>query len=153
MKCKVSLLVSEFDSYWVPYVSSSPYWSGLEYTGHIYCWDPSFGDESKYKLWKVKFPRYLTFQPIKVTIWIMDNSTVFAKLIQYLDDRSSSYVMRDAKNNGQKTMIMLRAILNKSWRQHPQGTNYTATCLPSQKLSKSDEPDMQDTAGEAETSS
>ena len=31
----------------------------------------------------------------------------------------------------------------------PQGTNYTATCLPSRKLSKLDEPDMQDTAGEA----
>ena len=35
----------------------------------------------------------------------------------------------------------------------PQRNNYTATCLPSQKLSKLDEPDMQDTAGEAETSS
>ena len=35
----------------------------------------------------------------------------------------------------------------------PQGTNYTATCLPSWKLSKLDEPDMQDTAGEAGTSS
>ena len=35
----------------------------------------------------------------------------------------------------------------------PQDTNYTATCLPSRKLSKLDEPDMQDTAGEAETSS
>ena len=34
-----------------------------------------------------------------------------------------------------------------------QGTNYTATCLPSQKLSKLDEPDMQGTAGEAGTSS
>ena len=34
-----------------------------------------------------------------------------------------------------------------------QGTNYTATCLPSQKLSKLDEPDMQDTAGEAGMSS
>ena len=34
-----------------------------------------------------------------------------------------------------------------------QGTNYTATCLPSRKLSKLDEPDMQDTAGEASTSS
>ena len=40
---------------------------------------------------------------------------------------------------------MLRAILNKSWRQHSQGTNYTATCLP---LRKPDEPDMPDTAGE-----
>ena len=35
----------------------------------------------------------------------------------------------------------------------PQGTNYTATYLPSRKLSKLDEPDMQDTAGEAGTSS
>ena len=34
----------------------------------------------------------------------------------------------------------------------PQSTNYTATCLPSRKLSKLDEPDTQDTAGEAETS-
>ena len=39
---------------------------------------------------------------------------------------------------------MLRAIFDKS---------YTATCLPSRKLSKLDEPDTQDTAGEAGTSS
>ena len=32
-------------------------------------------------------------------------------------------------------------------------TNYTATCLPSRKLYKLDEPDKQDTAGEARTSS
>ena len=31
----------------------------------------------------------------------------------------------------------------------PQNTNYTATYPPSRKLSKLDEPDMQDTAGEA----
>ena len=36
---------------------------------------------------------------------------------------------------------------------NPQGTNYTATCLTSRKLYKLDEPDMQDTAGEAGTSS
>ena len=34
-----------------------------------------------------------------------------------------------------------------------QCTNYMATCLPSRKLSKLDEPDMQDTAGEIRTSS
>ena len=48
---------------------------------------------------------------------------------------------------------MLRAILNKSWRQHPQDTNCTATCPLSRKLFKLDEPDMQDTAGEAGTNS
>ena len=43
------------------------------------------------------------------------------------------------------------------WASHggntPQSTNYTATCLPSWKLSKLDGPDMRDTAGEAGTSS
>ena len=34
-----------------------------------------------------------------------------------------------------------------------QGTNYTATCLPSWKLSKLDKPDMHDAAGEAGTNS
>ena len=34
-----------------------------------------------------------------------------------------------------------------------QGTNYTATWFPSRKLFKLDEPDMQDTSGEAGTSS
>ena len=34
-----------------------------------------------------------------------------------------------------------------------QDNNYTATCLPSRKLNKLDEPDTQDTAGEARTSS
>ena len=49
---------------------------------------------------------------------------------------------------------MLLAIFNKSWQQHPTRHQlYTATCLPSPKLSKLDEPDMQDTAGEAGTSS
>ena len=45
---------------------------------------------------------------------------------------------------------MLQAILNGNILQ---GTNYTATCLPSRKLSKLNEPDTQDTAGEARTSS
>ena len=35
----------------------------------------------------------------------------------------------------------------------PQSTNYTATCLPSQKLSKLDKPGTQDTAGGAGMSS
>ena len=35
----------------------------------------------------------------------------------------------------------------------PQDTNCTVTCLLSRKLFKLDEPDMQDTAGEAETKS
>ena len=52
----------------------------------------------------------------------------------------------EKKLNGNYTR-MLRAILNKSWRQTPQGTNYTATRLPSRKLSKLDEPDMLEKQG------
>ena len=48
---------------------------------------------------------------------------------------------------------MLRAILNNPGGNTPQDTNCTATCLLSRKLFKLDEPDMQDTAGEAGTNS
>ena len=43
--------------------------------------------------------------------------------------------------------------LHKNVEQYwitPQSTNYTITCLPSRKLSKLDEPDTQDTAGETD---
>ena len=48
---------------------------------------------------------------------------------------------------------MLRAVLNKSWRQHPTRLQLYGHLPPSRKLYKSDEPDMRDTAGEARTSS
>ena len=48
---------------------------------------------------------------------------------------------------------MLRAMFNKFWRQHPTRHQLYGACPPSRKLSKLDEPDMQDTAGEAGTSS
>ena len=49
---------------------------------------------------------------------------------------------------------MLRAILNKSWRQHPTRHQLYGHLLSiTKKLSKLDEPDMQNTAGEAGTSS
>ena len=44
-------------------------------------------------------------------------------------------------------------VWNKSWRQHPQSSRYTAINYPSRKLSKLDEPDMRDPAGEVGTSS
>ena len=47
---------------------------------------------------------------------------------------------------------MLRAILNKSWRQHPTNQQLYAYLPPITKTIK-DEPDMQDTAGEVGTSS
>ena len=49
--------------------------------------------------------------------------------------------------------IMLRAILNKSWWQHPTKQQLYRHLQPIRKLSKLDEPDIQDTAGEVRTSS
>ena len=46
---------------------------------------------------------------------------------------------------------MLRVILNKSWRQHPTRHQLYGHLPPSRNLSKLDEPDTQDTAGEAWT--
>ena len=48
---------------------------------------------------------------------------------------------------------MLRAVLNKSWRQHPTRHQLYVHLPPSRKLYKLDEPDTRDTAGEARTSS
>ena len=48
---------------------------------------------------------------------------------------------------------MLRAVLNGSWQQHPTRHQLYGHLPPSWKLYKSDELDMQDTAGEARTRS
>ena len=48
---------------------------------------------------------------------------------------------------------MLRAILNKSWQQHPTRHQLYGHLPPITKTIKLDEPDMQDIAGEAEMNS
>ena len=52
-------------------------------------------------------------------------------------------------------MMMILVDMNRiiSYDSTQQDTNYSATCLLSPKLYKLDEPDTQDTAGEARTSS
>ena len=71
-------------------------------------------------------------------------------ILTYIDEK---LLILGSKIDGNYTRI-LRAILNRSWKQNtPQSSKYTAIYHPSRKLSKLDEPDMQDTAGEAGTSS
>ena len=48
---------------------------------------------------------------------------------------------------------MLRTILNKSWQQHPTRHQLYGHLPPSRKVFRLDEPDMRDTAGEAEMNS
>ena len=65
--------------------------------------------------------------------------------------------MQNLEDTNSKQFVLYmsvdRAILNKSWRQHPPSSSCMATYHPLRKLSKLDEPDMQDTAGEVGTSS
>ncbi|XP_013389594.1 uncharacterized protein LOC106158229 [Lingula anatina] len=75
------------------------------------------GDEKKYELWETKFLGYLHLQGLKQTIlpgaetpedFHSKNETAYAELIQCLDDRSLSLVMRDAENDGRKALMLLR---------------------------------------------
>ena len=77
------------------------------------------GDEFKYELWQVKFLWYLRIQYLHQIIlsptdesddidFTEKNATAFAELLQHLDDKSLSLVIRDAQNNGRKALIILR---------------------------------------------
>ncbi|KAJ8040941.1 hypothetical protein HOLleu_15401 [Holothuria leucospilota] len=73
------------------------------------------GDERKFEQWKVKFVGYMRLQGLKDTVVTTDaanvdagkNEEIFAKLIQCLDDKSLSLVMRDAQDDGRKAWKML----------------------------------------------
>jgi hypothetical protein len=74
------------------------------------------GDERKYEQWEVKFLGYMRLRKLKDTILPAEgqavnatkNEEAFAELIQFLDDRSLSLVMRDAMDNGQQALKILR---------------------------------------------
>ena len=88
----------------------------------------------------------------------MKRSFFQAAVVSILLDGCTTWTLTkrmEKKLDGRYTR-MLRAILNKSWRQHPtkqQLYSYTATYHPSRKLSKLDKADMRDTAGELGSSS
>ena len=74
------------------------------------------GDESKYELWEVKFLGHLRLRKLHSVIAATDdgdvdvgkNADVFAELVQCLDDRSLSLVIREANNDGRKALGILR---------------------------------------------
>ncbi|XP_055515553.1 ATP-dependent RNA helicase DDX19A isoform X1 [Leucoraja erinacea] len=76
------------------------------------------GDEKNYELWETKFLGYLRLQGLKDTILEeptdneegdeAKNSEAYAELIQFLDDKSLSLVMREAADDGRKALTILR---------------------------------------------
>ena len=84
----------------------------------------------------------------------MNHSFFQVAVVSILLYRCSTWTLTkrmEKKLDGNYTR-MLRAILNRSWRQHPTKQQQYGHLPPSRKLSKLDEPDMQDTGGEVGTS-
>ena len=75
------------------------------------------GDERKYEQWEVKFLSYMRLQKLRDTILAAEedeieddkNAEAFAELIQFLDDKSLSLVMRDAADGGRQALKILRS--------------------------------------------
>ena len=92
------------------------------------CFD---GDEEGYELWEVKFMAHLRLQNLHdvmeedadlnaedVAAFHEKNSRVFAELVQRLDDKSLSLIIREARDDGRKAVDILRGhYLGKS---HPR---------------------------------
>ena len=76
------------------------------------------GDESKYELWEVKFLGYMRLQKLYDVVIRKEGETsapnaekrasAFAELVQCLDDRSLSLVIREANNDGREARKVLR---------------------------------------------
>lgn len=76
------------------------------------------GDESRYELWEVKFLGYMRLQKLYDVVIpkegetsapsAADKASAFAELVQCLDDRSLSLVIREANNDGRKALQVLR---------------------------------------------
>lgn len=78
------------------------------------------GDERKYEIWETKFLGHLRLQGLKDVILKTEgdeeadgedddkNAEAYAELIQFLDDKSLSLVMRDAVDDGRKALKILR---------------------------------------------
>ena len=73
------------------------------------------GDERNYEQWEIKFLGYMKLRDLKTTILAdgdvdaSKNEEAFAELIQHLDDKSLSLIMRDAVDNGREALKILRA--------------------------------------------
>lgn len=72
------------------------------------------GDENNYELWEAKFLGHMRIIGLKDTILsttnpdVEKNAECYAELIQFLDDKSLSLVMRDAADDGRKALKILR---------------------------------------------
>lgn len=107
------------------------------------CFD---GDEKNYELWETKFLGQLCLLGLKKTILhepnegedgaegdAEKNEKAYAELIQLLDDKSLSLVMRDAADNGRRALQILRD--HYAGKGKPRVINCILNLHPSKRLS------------------
>ena len=81
------------------------------------------GESDNYELWEIKFISFLRLHKLASTVLdasgvLKDvappatlaeaNAEVFDYLVQLLDDKSLNLIMRDGRNNGWKSLVILR---------------------------------------------
>ncbi len=74
------------------------------------------GKEANYERWEVKLLAYLSIRKLKKTVLTTGtgaadaakNEEVYSEIVQLLDDRSLSLIMREAKDDGRKALKILR---------------------------------------------
>ena len=74
------------------------------------------GNEEKYDLWECRFLSYMRTKKLKDAV-NPDGPNVspdmkedaFAELVQHIDERSLSLIMRDARDDGRKALKILRS--------------------------------------------
>lgn len=72
------------------------------------------GNEKKFELWETKVLGYMKLKKLKKVFTTEEdvsaetNETAFAELIQYLDERSLTLVMREAQDDGRKAWKILK---------------------------------------------
>lgn len=72
------------------------------------------GDEKNFELWETKFLGHLRLQGLKGIMTleteeeVASNAEAYAELIQFLDDKSLSLVMREAADDGRAALKILR---------------------------------------------
>ena len=74
------------------------------------------GKEENYEIWEVKLLAYLSTKKLKKTVTTESygtadaakNEEAYSEIVQLLDNRSLSLIMRDAKDNGREALRILR---------------------------------------------
>ena len=83
--------------------------------------------------WVHAFPKGISTKVI-VRMWLWFEHTYYDVAVQYDNN--------DALGTSPCDLFVIILMYNHPGGNTPQDTNYTATCLPSWKLSKLDKPDM-----------